>query len=160
MFHDVETPFFGMMRYHVGYDAQRGEFAWLERAKPEQALTRFPNQYVLSPTALANRLLSRLSGCRVCPLRGAERDVTMRTIAGVDREGRRVVVVVNRSAEGRAVTVKDAPVSKAATLAADGLGSALPGSYALRELPVDGPAVPLPPWSVTALELPPEPGQG
>jgi len=152
VYHDLGTPFFGMMRYDAGFDAERKMFVWLKRAKPEQELTRFPEQYVLSPTGYANQLLSKLIGSRVCSTTGLAPRATQRAIAGRSDDGRIVLVAVNRSPEEQAIVVRGAAFTQTTTLTADSLGAALPEQFRLTKSTVTGSAIALPPWSVVAAE--------
>ena len=154
VFHDLETPFFGMMRYDVGYDAARCRFAWLQRGEQGLKLTRFPGQYVLSPTGAANRLLSQLAGCRPRQARVAQSQSAMRVLAGETADGRTRLVFVTRSPEPWAVRIKGVALTEASALTAADLAAALPGTYRVQKLHVrssdQGSDLLLPPWSVVA----------
>lgn len=156
VFHDLETPFFGMMRYDVGYDENMGQFVWLAAAKPEQKLRRFPNQYVLSPTSAANRFLSEFVGCRVGLATMKPNDPNLRGLWGRDSAGQSMLVVVHRASGKRRLVIPGHAIERADCLTADGLGSSLPGQYRMAPLAVD-PArrdqVELPPWSVSIVRL-------
>ena len=152
VYHDVGTPFFGMMRYDAGFDTERKAFVWLKRAKPEQKLKRFPGQYVLSPTGHANQLLAKLIGCRVCSATGLGPRAAQRAIAGRFDDGRVVLIVVNRSPREHAIAVRGAAFTQTTTLTADRLGAALPGQFRLTQSNVTGSAITLPAWSVVAAE--------
>ena len=156
VFHDLETPFFGMMRYDVGYDAARCRFAWLRRGETGLKLTRFAGQYVLSPTCTANGLLSRLVGCRARQARVAQAQAALRVLAGEMSDGRFRLIFVVRSPEPCAVQIKGVAVTEAAALTADDLAAVLPGTYRVEALEVQphaqGSRLVLPPWSVVAAE--------
>jgi hypothetical protein len=158
VFHDLETTFFGMMRYDVGYDASERSFVWLAGAKPEQTLRRFPAQYVLSPTCAANRLLSKLVGCRVGAAVLQPEDPSLSVLWGKDSTERSTLVAVHRAAEPVKIVVPGLAVETAETLTADALDSVLPDQYRVTDLKAD-PGQPnrieLPPWSVTLIRLHP-----
>ena len=154
VFHDLETTFFGMMRFDVGYDAATRRFVWLAGAKPGQKLRRFPKQYVLSPTCAASRLLARLAGGRLRQVTLTPPDPTTRAIAGETNDGRRVILVVRRSAESATLALPGLRIARADALTADGLGAALPGHFRVTRLTPLGrrrDKTRLPPWSVTAI---------
>ena len=156
VYHDLSTPFFGMLRFDAGYDENARHFLWLARVKDGRPMKRFPGQYVLSPTCLANRLLARLEGCRVRSVTVASDEPTLRGLAGERADGSVVVVMVNRSAREQAVAIQRVTASKATALTADELGSALPGTFRLSDTSAASPEgrclVTLPPWSVVAIE--------
>jgi len=156
VYHDLSTPFFGMLRFDAGYDETARHFLWLARAKDGRPMKRFPSQYVLSPTCLANRLLARLEGCCVRSVTMAQDEPSLRGLAGKRPDGSAVVVMVNRCALPRAVAVQGLAAAKATALTADELGSALPGTFRLSDAGAtmrEGRCrVTLPPWSVVAVE--------
>ncbi|MBN2291258.1 MAG: hypothetical protein JXM70_02470 [Pirellulales bacterium] len=156
VFHDLETPFFGMLRYNVGYDESTRRFVWLDGAKQEQKLARFPGQYVLSPTCVANRMLSSLVGHRVGLATLIPEDSNLRILWGVDTSGRVTLVAVHRSADSKTVSFPGMAVENAECLTAEDLGSVLPGSYKTTPLlPLEGRSdrLTLPPWSVTLVKI-------
>jgi hypothetical protein len=156
VFHDLESTYFGMMRYDVGYDEAAGQFVWLAATKPEQKLRRFPGQYVLSSTCAANRLLSELVGCRVGLATMQPSDPSLRVLWGVALSGRDILVAVHRSPGPKTLAFAGRAVENAKCLTADGLGALLPGQYRVAPLNVN-PAQPdqleLPPWSVSLIRL-------
>jgi hypothetical protein len=159
VFHDLETTFFGMMRYNVGYDEAAKQFVQLSAAKPDAKLRRFPGQYVLSPTSEANRLLSSLVGYRVGLAALQPNDPSTRVLWGTDPSGRIAMVAVRRSPEGRTLSVPGLTIESAESLTADDLNAALPGQHRVARLNVrpDRPGqVELPPWSVTLVRIRPE----
>ncbi len=126
VFHDLETPFFGMLRYDVGFDAERKRFVWLEAARGTARLDPvFPREYVLSPTGYANRLLAGLSG-------GALLRTNIPTTPDFRLAATRdCVVAVNRGATPRRLGVPFQQAT-AESLVADGLDACLPGQYRYR----------------------------
>jgi hypothetical protein len=156
VFHDLETPFFGMLRYDVGYDETARQFTWLAATKAEQKLRRFPEQYVLSPTSAANRLLSEVVGCRAGLARTNPDDPNVRILWGVDAAGRSLAVAVHRSPERKRLAFPGYKVESAQSLTADNLESVLPGQYRVAALSVDPSRrdqVELPPWSVSLIRF-------
>ena len=149
VFHDLESPYFGMLRYDVGFDPQTRHFVWLEAAENAEPLDpEFDDKYVLSPTCYSNRLLSRLAGLELVET-NIERTPGLRVAAS-----RRVIVVVNRQDRSVRLTVPFASAS-IEVLTADSLDACLPGAYGIErrdvgsrhgELVVDGP-----PYSVMAV---------
>ena len=136
VFHDLETTFFGMMRYDVGYDQSAKQFVWLSAAKPDAKLRRFPGQYVVSPTGEANRLLSGLVGCRVGLATLQPDDPSLRVLWGNGPAGRITLVAVHRSAGSKKLAFPGLAVESAESLTADDLGSTLPGQYRVAPLGV------------------------
>ena len=156
VFHDLETPFFGMLRYDVGYDETAHQFTWLAATKPQQKLRRFPEQYVLSPTSAANRLLSEVVGCRAGLARTNPEDPSVRILWGVDAAGRSLAVAVHRSPSSMRLAFPGCKVESVRSLTADNLESVLPGQYRVAALSVDPSCrdqVELPPWSVSLIRL-------
>ncbi len=146
VFHDLETPFFGILRYNVGFDAEHNRFVWLDQTDDTTALARrFPREYVLSPTGHANRLLSELVGEELW-----ETDVAPSPVVRVIGSAQRLLVV-NRSAESLSVVLPFAGAAGEA-LVADGLAACLPGSYRYTPLRVairEGrPIATVPAWSI------------
>ncbi len=152
VFHDLETPYFGILRYDAGFDEEKREFVWLACAKSGRRLKRFPRQYVCSPTGAVNRLLSQLVGLRVRPVKGWKAAPGLRAIAAGTPGGRAAMVIVNRSPKPALIRIRGLSVRRAQALTADSLGAALPGSWRVRALPVSGSRVLLPAWSVCAVE--------
>ena len=149
VFHDLETPFFGMLRYDVGFDPAARRFTWLEQAGEDHALApTFPGGFVLSPTGFANRLLSELVGEELVET-GLEPSPELRVLASSER-----VLAVSRQAEPQTLTVPFER-AKAETLTADDLASCLPGRFRITDVAVEAAdgrvRVALPPWSVTAI---------
>lgn len=149
VFHDCGTPFFGLLRHHVGWHAETGQFQWLNSPKRPKALSpEFAARYVLSPTGIANRLLAELVGEELIEVRTAHTDA-FRAIASRHR-----IVAVNRSPHAVALHLPG-EVKSAEALVADSLSSCLPGEFGVKPIEVfaiegDLRAV-LPPHSVTAL---------
>lgn len=149
VFHDLETPFFGMLRYDVGYDAGKKRFVWLEAAAdPEELSPRFEDQYVLSPTCSANRLLSELVGEDLVAT-NVPRTRDLRVLASRER-----ILLVNRSPDPRRVSTPFQS-AEAEGLTADRLGAVFPGSFRTRELTVRAEGgrteVVVPAWSVAVV---------
>ncbi len=147
VFHDLESPFFGIMRYDVGWDPARRRFVWLAAAERSGRLQRlqpqFRKRYVLSPTAAAMRLLSLLAGG---PVRRVEISaVGVRALASDD-----AIVVVNRSERELRLSVPF-EIAGAAALVAESPASALPGTYAIRRLQIRGGRVAMPGYCVAAI---------
>ncbi len=151
VFHDLETPYFGMMRYDVGWDASARRFVWLKCAKPGQPLLVFADQYVLSPTCAASRLLSRLVGRRLCKVEGFAPGGRLRAIAGRSEAGV-VMILVNRSPAARDVRINGVQITGATALTADDLAATLPGAFRLSKVAASGGAFRVPAWSVAAVE--------
>ncbi len=150
VFHDLESPYFGMLRYDVGFDEATRHFVWLDPAAEAAALSpAFDDQYVLSPTSLANRLLARLAGEELVAT-NLPPSPELRAVASRDR-----LVVVNR---GSAPVPLEAPFDRATAqaLTADGVAACLPGTYRIAPVPVREGAgaaqLTLPPLSVTLIE--------
>ena len=133
-FHDLETTFFGMLRYNVGYDAAARRFVWLDGAKPDHKLTRFPEQYVLSPTCAANRMLSSLVDHRVGLATIRPEDPSLRILWGADQSGGRPGGSGQplEPEQNRIVSRNDA--RRGESLTAEDLGSVLPGKYNIASL--------------------------
>lgn len=149
VFHDLETPFFGMLRYDAGFDARTRRFVWLSAAQdPAVFARRFPREYVLSPTGCANCLLAGLIGEELVTT-NIKTTRKLRALASRNR-----VLLVNRS--GKVIRI-DVPFARASAkaLTADSLDSCLPGTFGIRALAVrasDGRCVvDVPPWSVCAV---------
>ncbi len=161
VFHDLETPFFGMMRYDVGYDEDSHQFAWLASTERGRNLQRFPGQYVLSSTCEANRLLSELVGYRVGVATTNPDDPDVRILWGTDPAGRSLAAVVHRGPDAKRLSFPGrsfpgCKVESVRCLTADNLESALPGQHRVDSLPVnpDHPdRVELPPWSVSLIRF-------
>ncbi|HOS92634.1 MAG TPA: hypothetical protein PLQ54_04935 [Armatimonadota bacterium] len=138
VFHDLATPYFGMMRFNVGYDAVAGQFGWLAAdALPGPWTRTFPMEYVLSPTCLANRMLSTLEGARVTPV-GLRPDVPeARFTAGVLPDGTRRLVGVNWSAEPLGLCLRVRGKVRAEVLTATTLAAKLPEEFGVSALPVE-----------------------
>jgi hypothetical protein len=154
--HDLESPWFGIMRYDVGYDEKGGHFTWLPTRNRDRQLRRFPNQYVLSPTCAANKLLSELVECRVALATVQPADPSIRAIWGTDNSGRDLLVVVHRSPDRKRLSLAGRAAASAQSLTADALGSSLPEQYRVSALTVDQARpdqLELPPWSVTLVRL-------
>lgn len=150
VFHDLETPYFGMMRYDVGFDPDRQRFVWLESATATKGLSPcFEDKYVLSPTCAANYLLARLVGRKLVSV-DVRPSPTLRVLASRD-----YIVVVNRSPEPVAVEVPFARAS-AEALTADRLDARLPGTFRIAWVKVraraQGSRITVPGWSVTAIK--------
>lgn len=149
VFHDLETPFFGILRYDVGFDAARRRFVWLGQIEGQDELEPcFPNAYVVSPTGYANRLLAELVGEEL-------RETGHTPSAGVRLlASNRRIVVVNRGPQPLRL---NCPFPRAAgrALVADELAACLPGSYRYAALAVSaadaGSAVEIPAWSVASV---------
>ncbi len=149
VFHDCATPFFGMMRYNVGWDAPARHFVWLNApTRPEKLSPEFPGQYVVSPTGYANRLLSELVAEELVEVK-TPTTLEFRAVASRNR-----VVAVNRTDHTAGLEVPFAVASGEAVVA-ESLSACLPGDF--RVVPVEfgnrggrGRAV-LPAWSVATL---------
>jgi len=149
VFHDCATPFFGMLRHNVGWDAASRHFRWLNApSRPEALSPVFPGQYVLSPTACANRLLAELAGEELVEVK-TPTTPEFRALASRNR-----VVAVNRTDHSAAIELPFAIGSSEAAVA-ESLSACLPGDF--RVVPVEfgngagrGRAV-LPAWSVAVV---------
>ena len=130
-FHDLDSPYFGILRYDVAFDPATRCFLWLGGPAPEAgAGPIFAGEYVTSPTGRANRLLSELAG----------EDLVATNIAPTQEfrviASSRVVAAVNRSAEEVRLAVPFAQAEGDA-LTADGLGACLPGEFRVGPLQVE-----------------------
>jgi hypothetical protein len=151
--HDLDSPYFGIMRYDVAFDPATRHFSWLGGETPKQdGGPVFAEQYVVSPTGYANRLLSELAGQELVasgllPTQG------FRVLASA-----KVVVAVNRAGEAVALEVPFADATGEA-LTADSLGSCLPGEFRISPLPIEGSGgtvrAAIPPWSVAVIRREP-----
>lgn len=145
VFHDLCTPFFGIMRYNVGFDHETRHFVG---ASDPKAREKFLGRYVLSPTGYANRLLGALVGEKLITT-NLEPTSTFRVLAS-----RNHLVVVNR---GENTKVLGVPFARAKTevLTADGLDACLPGSFRIghtkMEARDDMTLVVIPPWCVALI---------
>jgi len=124
VFHDLETPFFGMLRYDVEFSRSKRRFVWLEAVdEGKEALDpRFPRRYVLSPTSIANRMLSELAAEDLVET-GISPTHTLRLLASGSR-----LVVVNR---GSAPVLLRAPfpLGTGEALTGRSLGACLPDEF-------------------------------
>jgi len=148
-FHDLDSPYFGILRYDVGFDRTTRHFAWLGGEPPGPNTTAaFPRRYMTSPTGLANQLLSELAGEELLAVSVAPSE-QLRLLASARR-----VVAVNRSPEPVRLAAPFARASGAA-LTADALDSCLPGQFRLGPLPtkaVEGRTLAMvPAWSVAVV---------
>ena len=176
VFHDLETTYFGILKFNVQYTPFRGqaeggydELESLSVERPDDCPPRwwFAKQYVRTPAALAYRLLSTLSGTKLLATeieRGEMQPAAFDCLAGRNGEGNIQVVAVNRGAH----TVQ-AKISGLGELAFSGhkeclqavsLESCTPdeyGIYSRLEEPQRGEQieVTIPAWSVTSLVLAP-----
>jgi hypothetical protein len=157
VFHDLESPYFGMLRFDTAYDQQTGRFAWLATVGSEQTMQPFPGQYLLSPTCGANRLLSELIGYRAGLALLQPEAPHLRVFWGTtDTADRVMAVAVNRSSERTALIFPTLTIESAQSLTADDLGSPLPNQYRVTPLETrpDHPhRIDLPPWSLTQVRL-------
>jgi hypothetical protein len=149
VFHDLETPYFGMLRYDVGYDPKSRAFEWLAGNEAAQPLDpRFDSEYVLSPTGYANRLLAELVGEELVATSVATSS-EIRVLASQRR-----VVLVNRSGQKVRLRVPFAH-PRAEALTADSLAACLPGSFRIAPVATTpnggGSTVLLPAWSVAVV---------
>ncbi len=157
IFHDCATPFFGIMRHNVGWDAERGSFSWLDTADRKTRLSpEFPDRYVLSPTGAANRFLAELIGEELVAVK-TPTTLGFRAIASKSR-----VVVVNRGANPVSLRIPF-PSASGETLVADAPSSCLPDAFRVIPLkvgdPDDGGAVLLPPRRVSIVRAPRRPAR-
>lgn len=147
-FHDLDSPYFGLLRYNVGFEAKTRHFSWLTGGGDRGLTPRFERQYVVSPTGLANRLLAELAGEELVAT-NLKPTVQLRALASARR-----VVIVNRSAQAVAVSVPFARAG-ASALTADALESCLPGSFRVAPLGTRQEAgrteVAVPAWSVVVV---------
>ena len=149
VFHDLETSFFGILRYNVGFDPVTRHFMWLHQTEQPEALSpRFAEQYVVSPTGCANRLLAQLAGEELWTTNCAP-SPTLRVLASDSR-----VVAVNRGEEPIQLRLPFAAATGEA-LIADELAACLPGSFRYMPqdvVPDDGHVIAeIPAWSVAAV---------
>ena len=149
VFHEIETPYFGLLRYNVGFDSIQKRFVWLDAAENTTMLApRFEDQYVVSPTACANRLLSELIDEEIVET-NVPKTPALRVLAS-----KRRILIVNRSTDVLQVTVPFLNADAEALVARD-LSSCLPGSFGIRELPCQvmqiGTTVTVPAWSVAVV---------
>jgi len=158
VFHDLATPYFGMMRFNVGYDAAAQQFGWLSAGDPPGQWARaFPMQYVLSPTCAANRMLSTLEGARVVPVRLRPEAPQVRFVAGLLPDGKRRLVGVNWSADPVRIRLRLRGPARAESLTAATLAAKLPEEFGVSALPVEpdaggGSAMVVPAQSVVWVE--------
>ena len=155
--HDLETPFFGLMRYNVGLDPKTSRFVWLDDpGRPDALDPAYPDEYVVSPTCLANSLLADLEGCEPLETKVRGETSSVRCLAARQAEGRVAVIAVNRAPHSVALLVPLSGQVRADALTADSLGARLPGEYriapAYRRPGGKNTEVRLPAWSVVRIE--------
>ncbi len=149
VFHDLESPYFGMLRYNVGFDRENRHFVWLLQDEEQPELDpKFEDQYVLSPTGCANRLLGELAGEELVTT-NLTPSPTVRALASRER-----IVIVNRSEE--TIHLRAAfPRATAQALTADSLGACLPGTYRIGRIKTrswgESTLAAIPPWSVAVV---------
>ncbi|MHB1001653.1 MAG: hypothetical protein ACYC27_20640 [Armatimonadota bacterium] len=147
VYHELQTPWAGMIKYDVGYFASEKSYNALSAlavtTKPD---IEFRRQYVLTPTALANSLLSTIVGERIINI-SLQKTPELRAIASKNR-----VILVNR---GKTPVQIQVPFTRctARALTADEAGSCLPGTFSIAPQAVtrdgDCSMVNLPPLSLT-----------
>ncbi len=167
-FHDLESTYFGLMKYDVYHDPANKRYSWIppdwaERPDDVSAECWFDEKYVVGPSALAMGLLAELEGLTLLDMNvqgdnGAFAQHAIHFIAGAS-EDECVIVALNRLNEARTVQFTFAPdISspsqfEARTLTADSLRAVLPNEFRISDSSVPGPAptITMPPYSVTML---------
>jgi hypothetical protein len=155
--HDLETPFFGLMRYDVGLNEEAPGFVWLDAPnRPEALAAEYSGEYVLSPTSLANRLLAGLEGSEPLVTNVGPDAPAIRCLAARRPDGGLSVVAINRSAESIALGMPVTGEVRTEALTADSLAAKLPGEFRVaptyHRVQGETTEVRLPAWSVTRIE--------
>jgi hypothetical protein len=168
-FHDLESTYFGLMKYDVYYDRENKRFAWIppdwtERPDTVPEECWFEDEYVVSPTALAMGMLAELTGCRLLGIDVDEPGSDyarhrLHAVAGWSEEGA-TIVAVNRMEEPHSLEISVPPAWRPAkdwrcrALTAEHPRSVLPHEFHETALPVKAPlpTVELPPYSIVLLE--------
>ena len=169
-FHDLESTYFGIMKYDVAYNRSQKRFVWIrpdqtERPSDVPPECWFAQQYVISPTALAMGMLAELSGGCLLNVRvqgdaGAFGKHQIHVIAALKSKERALVVVaLNRTAAPLPIEISSSPdLPKVAAwrgrvMTARGLRSVLPGDVKTRTIDVRGSAlgIDVPPYALCVL---------
>jgi len=148
-FHDLDSPYFGILRYNVAFDWAAHRFAWLDgTAVADADRVLFEDKYVVSPTGYANGLLSELVGQELVET-GVPATQDFRVLASA-----RTAIAVNRGSEPVRLELPFEQ-AEAEALTADDLASCLPDQFRIGPLavqPIDGHvAVDIPAWSVAVV---------
>lgn len=116
VFHDIESTYFGMMKYDVFYDAAEMKFKWIDpktpgkpEAVPEDRF--FQRRYFVGQTGLVNKMLSANIGWQAVETRlwpgeeaGAE---IFKTVKGfsAQKDSLLMMTFVNRSSQARSARI-------------------------------------------------------
>ena len=152
VFHDLETPFFGLLPYDVWLNPATRTLAWCAAKPPPADLlpeNLFSGRYLPTPTARGFGLLASLSGHRLLDL-GIEpvADETFRALAAIG-DGATVVVLINRGAQPVDVTFVGVPANGELTSISGEPAAILPGELSETTRPGVGSTFSVPGWSVS-----------
>lgn len=169
-FHDLESPFFGMILYEQYYDPAKERFTMIKKGEnpPTEAAADYllRDRYLVLPSGLAMKQLARHCGMNVLKTEMVEPVPSQRPLFDllVSRDGERLLAtLVNRGAVSRKATLDVSAFAKAGTAKVGGIRW-----NSLDELPrppielsgnvpvADGRlAIEIAPYSITQLEIMP-----
>ncbi len=168
-FHDLESTYFGLIKYHAYYDRPAKRYAWIrpdqtQRPQNVSPACWFADKYVVTPTATAMGILAELVGCQRLDVRvsgdgGAYARHEIHFIAG--SKGNTVTfVALNRTAHIVSIELlmsKDAGrpgTLRGRVLTARSLRSVTPDEISLHPIELGGTKVDLPAHSLSVLMCP------